>query len=184
MRAIVALLLLLSSAGDASEILESSITLDAGVYVIRVEALIAAPPPTVLQLMTDYDRLTAINTTIKESRIVHTYSPTKHRVQTLIRACILFFCRNVRQLQDVEQHNERLLVATIIPAESDFRQGTVRWQLAESGGGTRMSLTATLEPAFWVPPVIGPWLVKRRFVSELLESAGHMEAAALQTGTP
>ena len=47
-----------------------------------------------------------------------------------------------------------------------------------------MSLTATLEPAFWVPPVIGPWLVKRRFVSELLESADHMEAAALQTGTP
>jgi uncharacterized protein YndB with AHSA1/START domain len=184
MRVIVALLLLVSSAGDAGEILESSITLDAGVYAIRVEALIAAPPPTVLQFLTDYDQLTAINTTIKESRIVHTYSPTKHRVQTLIRACILFFCRNVRQLQDVEQHNERLLVATIIPAESDFRQGRVQWQLAESDGATRMSFTATLEPAFWVPPVIGPWLVKRRIVSELLESAGYMEAATQQTGTP
>ncbi|MGB5260548.1 MAG: SRPBCC family protein [Gammaproteobacteria bacterium] len=180
MRGIVALLLLMPVAAHAGKIVDSSVTLEDGVYAIDVEAVIGASPDIVMRLLTDYDHLHAINSSIRESRIIHTYSPVKHRVRTLIRACILFFCRSVHQVQDIEKHGEHRLVADIIPHLSDFRLGRAEWRLAVSGADTAMHFTAQLEPAFWVPPVIGPWLFRHKIVSELLESAAHMEMAALE----
>ena len=177
-------LLLLPVAANAGEVLHSSIRVIEGVYEVRVDVHIAAPPATVLRFLTDYERLTDISPTIKESRIVQTFSPTRHRVQTVIRACILFFCRSVHQVQDVEQQSARLLVATYLPDESDFRQGNARWQLTESNGQTSMMFSATLEPDFWVPPLIGPWMIQRRIVNELLASATHMEAAVQSAVAP
>jgi hypothetical protein len=180
MRGLLAALLLVPSLAGAGRILDSSVTLEDGVYAIAVEARIIASPDTVFGFLTDYERLPSINSSIRESSIIHTYGPAKHRVHTLIRACILFFCRSVRQVQDLEQQNKHLLVAHIIPELSDFRQGRAEWRLSDAAGATDMHFTARLEPAFWVPPVIGPWLFRHKIVSELLESAAHMETAALE----
>ena len=177
---LVALLLLAPALASAGKILDSSVTLEDGVYAIAVDARIIAPPDTVFGFLTDYDHLSSINSSIRESRIIHTYSPARHRVRTRIRACILFFCRSVRQVQDIEQQNNHLLVAQIIPELSDFRQGRAEWRLSDATGATDMHFTARLEPAFWVPPVIGPWLFRHKIISELLESAAHMETAALE----
>jgi hypothetical protein len=178
MKGVVAALLLIPAAAQAGRILDSSVTLDDGVYSISVAARIAAPADTVYRFITDYDRLTTINTAIRESRIIRTDGPDRHRVRTVIRACILFFCRSVLQVQDMERHAGHRLVAVIIPEASDFRQGRAEWRLAGAGADTTMYFEAKLEPAFWVPPVIGPWLFRNKIVSELLESAAHMEAAA------
>ena len=178
MRGIVAALLLLPAAASAGRILDSSVTLDDGVYSKSVEADIAAPADTVFRFITDYDHLNTINPAIRESRITRTYGPDRHRVRTVIRACILFFCRSVLQVQDMQQHGGRRLEADIIPGLSDFRQGRAEWILAGSGGSTTMYFEAELEPDFWVPPVIGPWLFRNKIVSELLESAAWMEADA------
>jgi hypothetical protein len=183
MRGIVALLLLIPLVAHAGKVLDSSVTLEDGVYAIRVEALINASPEVVFRFLTDYDHLATINSSIRESRIIRTYSPEQHRVRTLIRACILFFCRSVRQVQDMQMHNDHRLVADIIPQLSDFRQGRAEWRLTGSDADTTMQFTALLEPAFWVPPVIGPWLFRHKIVSELLESAAHMEMAALEPAT-
>ena len=42
-----------------------------------------------------------------------------------------------------------------------------------------MHFSAELEPAFWVPPIIGPWLFRHKITSELLESATYMEMAVI-----
>ena len=178
MKAAVAALLLMPAIAAAGRILDSSVTLDDGVYTISVEARIAAPADTVFHFITDYDHLNTINTAIRESRIIRTDGPDRHRVRTVIRACILFFCRSVLQVQDMERHSGHRLVADIIPELSDFRQGRAEWRLADAGDATTMNFDAELEPAFWVPPIIGPWLFRNKIVSELLESAAHMEAAA------
>ena len=182
MRGIIAALLLVPVLAHAGRILDSSVTLDDGVYSISVEARIAAPADTVYRFITDYDHLSRINTAIRESRIIRTDGPDRHRVRSVIRACILFFCRSVLQVQDMQRHAGQRLVADIIPEESDFRQGRAEWRLAGAGGDTTMYFEAELQPAFWVPPIIGPWLFRNKIVSELLESAAYMEAHA--TGQP
>jgi hypothetical protein len=139
---------------------------------------------TVQRLITDYDRLTEINSSLKESRVVQEYNPLKHRVHTVIRVCILFFCRSVTQVQDISQQAGGRIEAVILPALSDFRQGHARWDLAAAGTGTIMHFNAELEPAFWVPPIIGPWLFERQLIREVRESTAIMEARAREPAAP
>ncbi len=164
----------------AGEILDSSSNLEAGVYTLALTARIDAPPATVQRLITDYDHLTEINSSLTESRVVLEHGPKRHRVHTVIRACILFFCRSVTQVQDITQDANGTVEAVILPALSDFRQGSARWDLAAAGGGTTMHFSATLEPSFWVPPLIGPWLFERQLINEVRESSAIMEARARQ----
>ena len=160
----------------AGEVLQSSVELDDGVYRIAVDARIDAAADDVYRMITDYEHLGAINHAIVESRIVDTFGPDSHRVQSVIRACILFFCRRVHQVQDIVRSGRRRVVADILPERSDFRSGRAEWRLEPAGTATLMHFSARLEPAFLVPPLIGPWLFERKIVSELLESASYIEA--------
>jgi hypothetical protein len=170
--------LLLPLAVTAGEIMESAVTEQDGVYDIDIRARIAAPVVMVHRVITDYDHLHRANPAIVESRVVHEYSPLRHRVHTVIEACILFFCRRVVQLQDIVQQGTSRIEAFILPQESDFRYGWALWELSAAGTATDMHFRARLEPAFWVPPLIGPWLFERQILHELLESARYMEAQA------
>jgi hypothetical protein len=169
-------------AAMAGKILDSSATLDDGVYTLALTARIDAPPAIVQRLITDYDRLTELNPSLTESRVVLEHSPVKHRVHTVIQACILFFCRSVTQVQDITRDANGHIEALILPALSDFRQGFARWELAAAGNGTTMHFSATLEPSFWVPPLIGPWLFERQLIREVRESTTIMEARAREAG--
>ena len=70
------------------------------------------------------------------------------------------------QVQDVKQHAGGMIEAVTVPALSDFRRGIYRWQLRGENAATRMRFTAVLEPDFWVPPLIGPWMIKRKLLEE------------------
>jgi hypothetical protein len=170
--------LLLPLAAMAGDILASMVTEHHGTYSIDVQARIEAPLATVHRVITDYDHLYRVNPAIVESRIVRRDSPVKHRVYTVIEACILLFCRRVVQMQDIVQQGGRRVEALILPQESDFRRGVAVWELTADGATTDLHFTAQLEPAFWVPPLIGPWLFERQILHELLESARYMEALA------
>lgn len=184
MRGVVWCLLCVPLAALAGEILDSSAILDDGVYTLTLTARIDAPPAIVQQLITDYDRLTEINSSLTESRVVMEHSPVKHRVHTVIQACILFFCRSVTQVQDITRDTNGHIEALILPALSDFRQGSARWDLDAAGNGTTMHFSATLEPSFWVPPLIGPWLFEHQLIREVRESTAIMESRAREAGAP
>jgi hypothetical protein len=173
-------LLVVPLLAGAAEILDSSVELEAGTYRITVDARIDAPRETVLRLITDYEHLSRINSSIEETRVLQTNGPDSHRVHTVIRACILFFCKRVTQLQDITRYGNDSVEAVILPEGSDFRHGIARWELTSDGRATRMHFTAELEPAFWVPPLIGPWLFERKIVREIRESARYMERDAQQ----
>jgi hypothetical protein len=64
------------------------------------------------------------------------------------------------------------------PAASDFRHARELWQLQPHAGGTRLTYQAEFEPAFFVPPLIGPWLIKARLRSELEDIAARLEQLA------
>lgn len=175
-RWLLASLLLVADLACAGEIRDSSVVLEDGVYRITAQARIHAPVATVAGRITDYDNLSSINHAIEESRIIQNFSPDRQRVHSIIRACVLFFCRRVTQVQDMTRHPRYRIEASILPELSDFRYGHAVWQLEADGADTLMDFAAELEPSFWVPPLIGPWLFENKIVSELLESAAIIEA--------
>jgi hypothetical protein len=164
---------LLSRAGG---VLDSSVSYDAGVYTLSIEALIVAPVDMVYHLITDYDHLQDINPAIRESRILHTDSPEKYRIRVVTRVCVLFYCRDVTQSQDMVQSPGYVLEANILPQDSDFHRGRAQWRLTAEDDVTVMRFHAELVPAFFMPPLIGPWLIRREMVNQITEIVMLIEA--------
>jgi len=164
---------LLSRAGG---VLDSSVSYDAGVYSLSIEARIDAPAAMVYRLITDYDHLQDINPAIRESRILRADSPEKYRIRVVTRVCVLFYCRDVTQSQDMVQSPGYLIEATVLPQDSDFRRGRAQWRLIAEGDSTLMQFRAELVPDFFMPPLIGPWLIRREMANQITEIVMIIEA--------
>ena len=174
-RYLVAVLLLMPSVSPAGAILTSSVSHEGSVYSLSVTARIDAPLDAVYQSITDFDNLAAINPAIEESQLLATPAADTWRVRSVIKVCILMFCKRVQQVQDVTLLEGYAIKAVILPQGGDFRSGVAYWQLTASGAATEMLFTNTFEPDFWVPPVIGPWLIKRKLMREVAETAMYIE---------
>ena len=71
------------------------------------------------------------------------------------------------------------IVTTIIPAESTFTDGVARWHIETvDPNHTRVSVSAEQTPRFWIPPVIGPMMLKRVFLAEVAETCANIERIA------
>ena len=175
LRGFVVSLLLFPCVLPAGEILDSEVTHDGDVYRLSINARVDAPLAVVYAAVTDFTNLSAINPSIEESQLLVSEDARSQRVRTVIRVCILVFCKRVEQVQDVTLINSRMLVATMVPGAGDFRSGLARWRFTPDGDGTVLHFTEVFEPDFWVPPVIGPWLIEKKLVSEMAETAMHIE---------
>lgn len=175
MRRLAAGLLLMPTTSLAGDILTSSVSHDQDGYHLSVTARIDAPRDTVYRSITDFENLAAINPAIEESQLLLTSGPDTRRVRSVVRVCILMFCKRVVQVQDVTLLEDYAIRAVVVPDDSDFRRGIAHWQLTASGAATELLFTNRFEPDFWVPPVIGPWLIKRKLVREVAETAMYIE---------
>jgi len=171
-------LLFIPSIAGAGEIVESSVALDSGIYSVDVLVRIEAPLPVVSRAITDYDRLTEINASIVESYIVEAQGPNRYRVFTRVKFCILFFCKQISQVQDMVEYGPALIKATILPELSDFDSGHASWDLMVADDVTYMQFSTEVDPSFWVPPLIGTWLVEREMIKQVKETAMYIEQKA------
>lgn len=163
---------LLMVAGDAAagEVLVARAVHDHGLYRVEVDMRLDARPSGVWRLLTDYEHYERINESIRESEVLERRGPTDNRVRTVTEACVYFFCKTLVQVQDVVEVDGHYLAASVLPELSDFRHGVARAYVWEEGGQTRVRILAEVEPDFWIPPLIGPWLITRKLRSEALET--------------
>jgi len=166
-RPAVACLLVLATVGvQAGEIPATAIERHGDRYVLMAEALLHTPPAEVYARLTDFEHLNRLHYTVTESAPLPGAAAGSQRVRILTRACVLFFCYDLVQVLDYHLGSPEDLHAIVIPAESDFRSGQLRWRMSpRADGGTHLRFEAELEPAFWVPPLIGPWILKHKLVS-------------------
>ena len=167
-------LLLLPCLTQAGSIQDSRVSRDGDSYSLSVTARVDAPPAQVYRSITDFSNLTAINPSIEASTVLESQGK-RRRVHSVIRVCILVFCKRVEQVQDVTLVDSRTVVAVMVPGAGDFRAGEARWELTADGAATELLFSETFEPDFWVPPVIGTWLIERELVREVAETAMYIE---------
>jgi hypothetical protein len=145
----------------AAEIRQAEIRHTDNRYVVAVDSHVATTPLRVSALLTDFDRFDRLHDTIVVSKLLERTTDGAHRVLIVARPCVLVFCKNISQVVAFRSMSKTDLRATMEPNANDFRFGELGWHLQPSGdGGTRVRFDAELEPAFWVPPVIGPWILK------------------------
>jgi len=165
--------------------LSVEVTRDAGRYFIRAEGTVAASRPRVHALLTDYDRLTRLHETILVSRTLEPSASSAARVHIETRTCVLVFCFDVAQRTVYESRGQSEIAARVEPQHSDLAFGWYYWRLeALPGGGTRIAFRAAVEPSFWIPPVIGPWVLKRELRVLFTGIAENLERLAAEGREP
>lgn len=135
-------------------------------YMLQADVLVAAPVAEVRRILTDYNHLTQLNPAIRQSTTYNAPLPYDVRVATVIEACIAFYCRRLRRVEDVHEEANRL-VAIMVPELSDFRTGRAEWRFIAHAKNTMLYYRAEFEPAFSVPPLIGPTLIRQSLASQL-----------------
>ncbi len=170
--------LLLGEAGNAAEINMLEVQHHEGRYSMHVNAFLNATPESVYQVLTDYDRFSRITEAIQETRVLDQSGPHTKIVYSKINMCLFMLCINKEKIERIEFLSEIEIFATIEPERSDFAFGTTHWLLEREGEGTRLVLKLVIQPNFWIPPVIGPSIIKAVMHDEGVSTARAIERLA------
>lgn len=174
-------------AGFGAEILTNDVQYKQGVYRVRFAVRVQAHPDAVRALMTDYARLSRLSDVVTAAEVVQRFADGRQRLRLRLHACVWIFCKDLRKLEDVATLANGDIVTTALPAESDFLHAVERWRIADgsspgnrdgNSGGTRIDYESEMSPNFFVPPLIGPALIKRALRRELTRSLETLERLA------
>jgi len=153
--------------GIAAQIDAITVTNRDDVYMIVFDAVIDAPAPQVYKVIGDFPRIGRINPDIIAVSVAAAPTGRGERVRSTIESCVLFLCRQIVQVEDVVTLDANTIIADIVPGAGDFKSGSTLWRLTSEGPRTRLRYEATRIADFWIPPLIGPWAVKRTMREQL-----------------
>jgi hypothetical protein len=162
----------------ASTLSNIEISENSGNYRVSMDMLIHAPARYVNSVLTDYKHIYRLNPSITESEILPSPHSGTIRVKTRMQGCIFLFCRDVDRVEEVREVNAGHLQAVIIPELSDFTSGSADWRIQPLGDDSRIIYEAQITPAFFIPPIIGSYFVKRTFAEAVITSFARLECIA------
>ena len=150
------------SSAQSAEILSIDVGSEDGNYTMTSEAWFDASVEQVYEVYRYWDYATQFSSAIVESRDVE--EDERGRPQFYIRnkGCILFFCQSFERRGYIESELEIVVRAFADPSVSDFHHSNESWQFVAQDGGTIVTYNLSMRPKFWVPPGIGPYLIKRK----------------------
>ena len=164
---IVFTLLLRSHNSIASHFLEDVKVFEKdGVYHIHITSNIEASAEYVRNVLTDYIHIYRLSDSIIESKVLAPSANNKIQVETVVLCCMPLFCREVTRVEEVSILNSGRLHTRIVPEKSDFRSGEATWDIKPMGSQTQLSYQATLEPDFFIPPLLGTHMVIKNLRKE------------------
>lgn len=149
----------------AGEVSHSHVDYDDGHYLVRLEMKIEAELETVYALLTDFNHLKLLNETIKVSRLLDSKNQ-QHHVLIAVEGCVWIYCKRVKQVQRVTEMGQGYIQAVTLPDKSDMEYGRVLWHIRQEGDFTIVHYRADFVPAFFIPPLIGPYIMKGRLLEE------------------
>ncbi len=178
MRALLITSLLWSSAAAAADFRSMDVSHQGDLYQVKAEVHLAAPPAEVYQVLTDYEHLTRISASVVKSSVTQRLDGGA-LVYTDTRICALLICRHLRELQKLTETPPQDLASVVVPQAGDnVKAGSGMLHVEAEGDGTRLSWQLSVEPDFWIPPLIGPALVSRSLRAEAMRSAQGIERLA------
>ncbi len=149
-------------------------------YTVEMNARMDTTAEKAYAVFTDYERLGEINDAIIRAELIDGAPEGQQRIHTQVRVCVVGICRVFDQVQDMLKAPPEHLQADIVPELSNLKYGKARWRIWNQDGRAHLYFSAEVEPDFWVPPLVGPWLIKRKLESEAEQTANGIERLANQ----
>jgi hypothetical protein len=180
-RAAVALAALASSALAAAATIDAlDVGRHRGRYSFEADVWLDATPESVFAILTDYDdnRWSRISRAYKESRYLEPAADGTPVVYTRLEGCALRYCMSIERTELLETEAPYRIKSTVLPEASNFKYSTSEWLLEHDRDGTKMRYKLEMEPDFFVPPLVGPWYLKRSLSTNGLRVVHRIEQLA------
>ena len=149
-------------------------------YYLSATFEVSAPPARVMTVLTDFDNIADLNPAIIESEQESSPVGDGLRVKTVIKDCVLFFCKTITRVEDITQIQNEKLEAFIVPMLSDLRSGYAVWELQPSATGTSVTYEADMQPKFWIPPIVRSYVLTKKFKKRVKQSVQLLQNKAQQ----
>ena len=174
---LIFLTILISFETHSSSSVNTGFDYSDGTYTYEYSRQINGSSEKIFIILTDHEKYTKLNSNVQESRVISAPGQQIRRLLK-IRQCIFFFCFNLQMVEKVVQ-SKFFIESSIIRDESNFLSGLASWELVKiSDNKTLVRLKASQTPAFWIPPFIGPTLIKSVLFKELEETFTNLEILA------
>lgn len=173
----VVLLCCLPVVCQAAQTRSLSVTFDDGRYSTRMQVFMAAPAAAAMQVLQDYRHLARLNPAVQKA-VVLSSKGGDTLLETTLELCVAFLCKTLHQVQHMQVLGLHALQADVIPAQSDLSFGHASWRFTPTQGGTLMDFSAQIDPKFWVPPLIGPWLIRMELEEQARITSRNLERLA------
>ena len=171
--------LLMTLPARAAELDEYAFDFEDGCSRYHFTARVQAPLDDVRRTLLEPARIAGTNDGIRHSRLVSRAADGSFVRDILMQQCVVGICFDIRFVEKVREENPGTIDVTQLPNAGSFRRGDARWTVrALAEGVTQVSMQANQEPSFWVPPIIGPYLMRRTFAREVRETVQKIELVA------
>jgi len=139
--------------------------------VVDVEASVAAAPHQAWTVLTDYDHMAGYLSMLKSSSVLRRDGNSLQVEQTgeAHRAFLHFTFRSLRAVELVPPKEIRSHLIS-----GDFKSYEFTTRLADKGTHTQISHHGEYVPVHWVPPGIGPALIKEETTKQYQELIAEM----------
>ncbi len=153
----------LAFAARTATLTSLEVTRDDGRYELFADTFLAAPPSDIYGVLLEYedDKFQRISSVYKESRYLDPAPDGTPIVYTLMEGCIMFYCMQMQRTERLEKEEFKFIRTQTIPEESNFKYSHSEWTFMPVDGGTQMTYSMVMEPDFFVPPIVGPFILKR-----------------------
>ena len=162
----------------AYELDHAKVTQDEGVFHLQFSTIINAPADYVRRVLTDFAHIYRLNPSIVESEVLPSKRSDETKVRTKVLACASVFCREIERVEIVRILASGDLRADIVPETSEFRSGQAIWKITDMGDKSKLEYEASLEPDFFIPPIIGIAIIGSSLKNEVINTFGRVERIA------
>ena len=171
-------LLLLCSGVDAVELRNVEVDRKNGRYFLTSEVWFDANIESLYAVFLDYDLSTKFSSFIVESRNLEPGKNGQRRFYIRNQGCVLFYCKSFERTGHVEHEPYAFIRSTADAEVSDFHASLESWTFEAEGDGTVVEYHFEFEPKFWIPPLIGPYVLQKKLKSDSVRALNRIEALA------
>lgn len=180
--AVIFIVLTGQGVGSAAEMRSIDVQYEDGFYTLVSVVWFDAGVRSMFDVFSTWDLSDQFSGAVVEARDLEADEVGRPGFFVVNRGCVVFFCKTLTRQGYVEIEDEKVLRAIADPALSDFKVSNEAWEFTEESGGTIVKYTLHMQPDFWVPPAIGPYLIKRKLKNDGGGALDRIEAIAQTYG--
>jgi len=178
MRAFCLCVLLVCSGANAAELRSVVVDREANRYKLTSLVWFDTDIESIYAVFLDYDLASRFTSFIVESRNLEPDADGQRRFYIRNHGCVWFFCSSFERTGHIE-HEPRVFIRSTADSElSDFTFSQEEWRFTEEGRGTLVAYDFEFEPKFWIPPLIGPYILQRKLQRDSAGAIHRIETIA------